>query len=139
MFGKEDFAGDNIIKLSVVCMPKIGKQPLFPYKSLMKHEQKKFNVAMNEYIQTLGEKWEEKLQKDFNEITNDEIFNEQFDPTKFTPALLNTEPVNIPKGDCVYPYTESQQLPNLPQRPPSPPTVPLEIVEDSPPMFDERA
>tara|TARA_R110000868_G_scaffold324479_1_gene585334 strand:+ start:38 stop:403 length:366 start_codon:yes stop_codon:yes gene_type:complete len=96
-FTHDDFKGDNITRLSVVCMPKIGKKPLFPYKSLMQHEQKKFNKVMNEYIQSLGENWLPKLIEDFNTITNDEIFNEQFDPKTYDVIDTRMGYTNIPK------------------------------------------
>ena len=96
-FTHEDFKGDNITRLSVVCMPKIGKKPLFPYKSLMQHEQKKFNKIMNEYIQSLGEDWSPQLIADFNTITNEEIFNEQFEPEIYDVKDLRTDLIDIPK------------------------------------------
>ena len=90
-FSMEDFVGDNVTRLSVICMPKIGKKPLFPFKSLMEHEKKKFNKAMNEYIQSLGENWDESLRQDFDEVCNAEIFNEQFDPTTHFIRELNDD------------------------------------------------
>jgi hypothetical protein len=37
---------------------------------------------MNEYIQSLGEDWEKVMLDEFNLIVNEDILNEEFDPTK---------------------------------------------------------
>jgi hypothetical protein len=82
-FSKEDFTPENATRLSVIIMPKIGKNPLTSFKSLPESQKTKFNRLMNEYIASLGENWEEVLLADFNTIVN-----EDFDPTKqFVPEL----------------------------------------------------
>jgi hypothetical protein len=91
MFGKEDFTGDNVIKLSVICMTKMGKKPLMEFKYLGEREKMKFNKIMNEYISTLGENWFETLSNDFNDICNDEIFGDNFKPETQFVKELNTD------------------------------------------------
>ena len=87
-FSKEDFTPENATRLSVIIMPKIGKNPLTSFKSLPESQKTKFNRLMNEYIATLGENWEEVILADFNTIVNEDILNEEFDPTKqFVPEL----------------------------------------------------
>jgi hypothetical protein len=53
---------------------------------------------MNEYIKKLGEDWKQTLLGDFNQIVNEDILNEDFDPTTTlipdynpTPQLLLTD------------------------------------------------
>jgi hypothetical protein len=87
-FSKEDFTPENATRLSVIIMPKIGKNPLTSFKSLPTSQRTKFNRLMNEYIASLGENWEDTLLADFNAIVNEDILNEDFDPTKqFVPEL----------------------------------------------------
>ena len=61
-------------------MKQMGKHPLCQFKELPPSQKDKFNRIMNEYIQSLGEDWEPKLFSKFNEIVNEDILNEDFDP-----------------------------------------------------------
>jgi hypothetical protein len=89
-FSKEDFTPENATRLSVIIMPKVGKHPLTSFKSLPESQKTKFNRLMNEYIASLGENWEEVILADFNTIVNEDILNEEFDPTKQFVPELNT-------------------------------------------------
>jgi len=73
-------------------MPKMGRHPMTGFKSLPESQKAKFNRLMNEYIQSLGENWEETLLADFNQIVNEDILTEEFDPSKQFVPIMNTEP-----------------------------------------------
>ena len=90
-FTHNDFTPDNAQRLSVIIMKQMGKSPLTGFKSLPPTQQKKFNRIMNEYIQSLGEEWTPKLMSDFNQIVNEDILNEEFDPSKEYIPQVNTE------------------------------------------------
>lgn len=49
-FSKEDFVGEVVTKLSVIVMTKIDKPPLAYFKDLVGSQQKKFNSALNKYV-----------------------------------------------------------------------------------------
>lgn len=98
LFSKEDFTSENAQRISVIIMKDMGKNPLTPFKSLPPSQQTKFNRLMNEYIKSLGEDWENTLLGSFNRIVNEDILNEDFDPTTTfirdynpTPQLLLTD------------------------------------------------
>lgn len=79
MFTMEDFKKrENIEKLQVIILAKLGKNPLSCFRNLTTGEQKRFNKEMNIYLSFLPDEWEEQLQKDFNETCNDDIFNNKF-------------------------------------------------------------
>jgi hypothetical protein len=90
-FSKEDFTPENATRLSVIIMPRMGKNPLASFRDMNPTTQKKFNRLMNEYIATLGEDWEETLLADFNQIVNEDILNEDFDAAKQIVPELNTD------------------------------------------------
>jgi len=90
-FSKEDFTPENATRLSVIIMPRIGKSHLAAFRDLNPSTKIKFNRIMNEYISTLGEDWEKTLFADFNQIVNEEILNEDFDPSKQIVPELNTD------------------------------------------------
>jgi hypothetical protein len=102
-FSQSDFTPENATRLSVIIMPKINRYPLTSFKTLPETQKKKFNKIMNEYIRSLGENWEEALLADFNTVVNEDILNEEFDPSKqFVPEmnsnqtlLLNEEQKNF--------------------------------------------
>jgi len=100
-FSKEDFTSENAQRLSVIIMPKVGKLPLFPFRALPEGMKKKFNRIMNEYIQSLGEDWEETLLADFNQIVAEDILNEDFDPAK--------QPVQEVNNDLTVQLTDEQK------------------------------
>lgn len=98
LFSKEDFTSENAQRLSVIIMKDMGKNPLTPFRGLPPSQQTKFNRLMNDYIKRLGEDWEQTLLGDFNQIVNEDILNEDFDPTTTlvpdfnpTPQLLLTD------------------------------------------------
>ena len=90
-FSKEDFTQDNAIRISVIIMNRMGKNPLGDFRELPQSQKSKFNRLMNEYIGSLGEDWETKLLADFNQIVNEDILNEDFDPSKLQVKQLITE------------------------------------------------
>jgi predicted component of type VI protein secretion system len=87
-FTKEDFLNPEIgQRLSVIIMSKMDKYVLLPFNKLKAKEKKTFNELLNQYIFSLGEDWREKLEKDFNEICCDELFD---DANSFKPENINT-------------------------------------------------
>jgi len=81
-FSKDDFNQENATRLMVIIMQRMGKPPLTNFKDLPKTQQTKFNRLMNEYIAGLGEDWEPVLMDEFNTIINEDVMNEDFDPSK---------------------------------------------------------
>jgi hypothetical protein len=92
MFSKEDFTQEVATRLTVIIMSKMEKKPLTPYFSLEPSQKKKFNRLMNEYIVSLGEEWKDKMEADFNLIVNEDILNENFDPSKLYVKDMTTTP-----------------------------------------------
>lgn len=90
-FSKEDFTQENATRLMVIIMAYMNKPPLTQFKDLPESQKKKFNRLMNEYIAGLGEDWETKLLDDFNRIVNEDILNEEFDPSKVFVKDIITE------------------------------------------------
>lgn len=77
----ENFKNREVLeKLQVIILAQMNKNPLGCFKNLTAGERKKYNIALNTYINTslLKEDWELKLQTDFNTICIDDIFNERF-------------------------------------------------------------
>lgn len=93
MFGKDDFNKENAQRLSVIIMSKLGRPPLTIFSSLPPSQKTKFNRVMNEYIQQnlQSDDWFDKLLADFNRIVNEDILNEEFDPSLQFVAECNTE------------------------------------------------
>ena len=59
--------------------------PLKTFKQLSNREQKRFNTLLNSYIEKLPDEkadWDLVLQTDFNEVCVNEIFTQDFDPSK---------------------------------------------------------
>jgi len=99
-FTMEDFHKPEIAqRISVITMMQMGKNPLTPFKNLDPSVQKKFNRLMNNYIKTLPDDFMPKLLEDFNQIVNEEIFNESFNPALF----------NVPRGDKKLLLTDEQK------------------------------
>ena len=90
-FSKEDFTQENATRLMVIIMAYMNKPPLTQFKDLPESQKKKFNRLMNEYIAGLGEDWETKLLDEFNRIVNEDILNEEFDPSKVFVKDIITE------------------------------------------------
>ena len=82
MFGKEDFTPENAQRLSVIISSRMGNPPLTSFRELIPTQKKKFNRLLNEYIQALPEDWMPKLLNDFDQIVNEDILHEEFDPSK---------------------------------------------------------
>lgn len=81
-FSKEDFHNrEHATRLTVVIMKLMDKKPLTQFRDLPPTQQTKFNRFLNEYIQSLGEEWELQLFNDFDRIVNEDILNEEFDPS----------------------------------------------------------
>jgi len=99
-FGLADFSKvENVDRLRVIIMDAMEHYPLKPFKRLKPREQKRFNEKLNDYITHLPDtekEWDLKLQSDFNEVCQREIFTEDFDPNK----------VDIMRG--VYPEIEKR-------------------------------
>ena len=79
----EDFKKREVIeKIQVIIMVQIGKGPLNGFRNLSLGERKKFNVALNLYINSslviAKDDWELTLQNDFNTVCTDDIFTEKF-------------------------------------------------------------
>jgi hypothetical protein len=92
MFEKKDFTQEVATRLTVIIMKKMEKKPMTSFFSLEPSQKKKFNRLMNEYIVSLGEEWKDKLEADFNLIVNEDILNEDFDPSKLHLRDVNPEP-----------------------------------------------
>ena len=92
MFSKADFTQTVATQLTVIIMSKMSKPPLTSFFSLEKSQKTKFNRIMNEYIASLPEEWKDKLEADFNTIVNEDILNEDFDPSKVYVKDVNSEP-----------------------------------------------
>ena len=92
MFSKEDFTQEVATRLTVIIMTQMGKPPLTSFFSLERSQKTKFNRLLNEYISALPEEWKDKLEADFNLIVNEDILNENFDPSKLHVKDLVMEP-----------------------------------------------
>lgn len=90
-FSKEDFNNENATRLMVIVMTYMNKPPLTQFRDLPESQKKKFNRLMNEYIAGLDEKWETQLHDDFNRIVNEDILNEDFEPSKIWVKDVITE------------------------------------------------
>jgi hypothetical protein len=98
-FGKDDFNPENATRLSVIIMTKMSKPPLTSFKTLDPSVQKKFNRLMNEYIQALPDDFMPKLLEDFNQIVNEDIMNESWNPAVY----------DVPRGDKKLLLTDEQK------------------------------
>ena len=84
MFSKTDFQGDNLHRLCVIIMHKMGQHPLHQYDLLSYASQKEFDNKLNKYIQYLPDKnWEEVLIHDFNDVINNKIFVKEFNANEW--------------------------------------------------------
>lgn len=90
-FSKEDFTNENATRLMVIIMTYMNKPPLTSFRDLPESQKNKFNRMLNEYIAKLDENWETKLHNDFNLIVNEDILNEDFDPSKIWVRDVITE------------------------------------------------
>tara|TARA_R110000823_G_scaffold81281_12_gene184866 strand:- start:423 stop:824 length:402 start_codon:yes stop_codon:yes gene_type:complete len=85
-FSHEDFkVVANVDRLRVIIMHEMEYYPLKTFKQLSNREQKRFNTLLNSYIEKLPDEkadWDLVLQTDFNEVCVNEIFTQDFDPSK---------------------------------------------------------
>ena len=85
-FSHEDFKiVANVDRLRVIIMHEMEYYPLKTFKQLSNREQKRFNTLLNAYIEKLPDEkadWDLVLQTDFNEVCVNEIFTQDFDPSK---------------------------------------------------------
>lgn len=91
MFSKEDFSGDNIEKLRLIIMNQLGFDLFTSFHSLSANNKEKFNIALNRYINELGEEWEYIMNNDFQFICSEKIFVDGFDPEMHLPRVINHE------------------------------------------------
>jgi len=91
-FTQTDFNRENAQRLSVIVMKQMEKPILTSFRSLGTSQQTKFNRLMNQYIQSLPEEWEPKLLADFDQIVNEDLLVDEFDPSTVFIPMLNTEP-----------------------------------------------
>jgi hypothetical protein len=102
LFTKEDFMNPEVAqKLSVVIMNQMEKPVLTLFKHLKQREKKKFNELLNQYINSLGENWVDRLTQDFNETCHDELF----DPDNF----IKCENQSCEVGECELLLTDEQK------------------------------
>jgi len=75
-FTKEDFK-ENWERLTVIVNHKLGISVLSPFKTLTDSKKKRFNKVLNEYIREIDahENWEERLLSDFQDVVQEEIFD----------------------------------------------------------------
>ncbi len=81
-FQATDFKGETATRLGVIIQSKMGNPPLMLFRDLGDSQKKKFNRLLNEYVNMLGEDWENIIQDQFNLICSEDIFVESFDPSK---------------------------------------------------------
>ena len=90
-FTHADFTPENAERLKLITNHKMLLPLLTPFYSLAPTMKTKFNRIMNQYISELGEDWESKLLTDFNTLVNEELLNEDFDPSKQFIKEMNTD------------------------------------------------
>jgi hypothetical protein len=92
-FSKDNFTKENAQRISVIIMTKMGRPPLTPFASLPDSQKTKFNRVMNEYINENLQRddWFDVLLTEFNRIVNEDILNEDFDPSKQFVLEHNTD------------------------------------------------
>jgi len=92
MFNQNDFQIHSQ-RLSVIIMKKMNKPILTSFRRITENEKKKFNKLLNEYIHSLpSEEWLDTIINDFNDIVQEDVFNDGFDPSKVYVPNVNTEP-----------------------------------------------
>ena len=102
LFTKEDFLKPDLgQRLSVIIMSKINKNVLTLFYKLITKDKKEFNKMLNEYIESLGEDWEETIIKDFNETCTLELFD--------TENYFKAENIPTQVGECELILTEEQK------------------------------
>lgn len=96
MFCPDDFIKKEVKdKLVVITLSKMGKYPLSEFDSLSMKEKRIANEIVNEYVRklpVLRDEWEKKLTNDFNQICNEEIFNNP--KIDYTQAIFKQRPID---------------------------------------------
>ena len=84
VFTQEDF-NEHSQRLQLIVMCKMNKPALTRFSQLSENDKKKFNKLLNSYILSLPtekDEWMDKLVEDFNTFCCDNIFTDNFDPSK---------------------------------------------------------
>ena len=96
MFCPDDFIKKEVKdKLVVITLSKMGKYPLSEFDALSMKEKRIANEIVNEYVRklpVLRDEWEKKLTNDFNQICNEEIFNNP--KIDYTQAIFKQRPID---------------------------------------------
>ena len=87
-FSTADFQGDIALKLGVITAYKCGLHPLTKFRDCP--SKTKYNRMLNEYVNSLGEEWEQTITNDCNRIMNEEVFTDNFNPENIQVAGLST-------------------------------------------------
>ena len=90
-FTQADFTPENAQRLSVIVCHRMNINPLSSFNSLPPSQRTKYNRILNEYVNSLGDDWYTKLLTDFNNIVNEDILNENFQPSKQYVPQVNTD------------------------------------------------
>jgi hypothetical protein len=73
----------------------MNKPALTRFSQLNENDKKKFNKLLNSYILSLPtetDEWMDKLVEDFNTFCCDNIFTDDFDPSKYNVPDVNVNP-----------------------------------------------
>lgn len=105
-FNQEDFKNPITFEmLRAIAMVKTGNPLLSHFSNLSAKQKRVVNEFLNNYIRnTLAdEDWELRLQEDFNELCQEEIFDDSFgekrDYTNIFVRNTNTEPLLLVGGE----------------------------------------
>ena len=105
-FSQEDFKNPITFEmLRAIAMVKTGNPLLTHFSNLPTKQKRVVNEFLNNYIknQLSGENWEQCLQEDFNELCQEEIFDDTFgekrDYTNIFVRNTNTEPILLVGGE----------------------------------------
>ena len=93
-FTQEDF-NEHSQRLQLIIMCKMNKPALTRFSQLNENDKKKFNKLLNSYILSLPtetDEWMDKLVEDFNTFCCDNIFTDDFDPSKYNVPDVNVNP-----------------------------------------------
>ena len=106
MFNHEDFK-EHSVRLQVIIMNKLNKSLLTSFHTLSYREKMKFNILLNQYIQSLpNDNWLDVILEDFNDLCLDNIFTDNFDPSKCYCPDVNMNLQLIPKEEEQTPALE---------------------------------
>lgn len=101
-FSKEDFLNPEVAqRLSVIIMSRMDKNVLLSFSKLTPKDKKHFNKLMNEYIVSLGIDWKQKVEADFNEVCQDELFSSE--------NYFKAETIDVPVGESEVVLTDQQR------------------------------